>query len=176
MESGRHSIVIRPEGLLDHDAVHKVNEIAFGRRDEADLVEALRRESGSYVSLVAELDGDVVGHIFFSPVVIESSEKTSGAVGLAPMAVLPEHQNHGIGSALVRAGLEACEANGQEIVVVLGHPGYYPRFGFTPARAKGITCEYPVPDEVFMVAELKQGALAGRTGLVKYHPAFDTLS
>lgn len=91
------------------------------------------------------------------------------------MAVLPEYQKQGIGSRLVRDGLKECQRLNQNIVVVLGHPGYYPRFGFIPASKKGLRCEYQAPDEAFMVAELIPGALGGRQGLVKYRPEFNDL-
>lgn len=163
-------ITVRAETAEDIPDVRRVNEAAFGRADEAALVDALRAAAQPQVSLVAELAGRVVGHIFFSPVSIASEE--SAALGLAPMAVLPEHQKQGVGSRLIREGLGECRRIGFDVVVVLGHPEYYPRFGFVPAARKGLRCEYPVPDEVFMVAELKPGALAGRRGLVKYRPEF----
>ena len=162
---------IRDETPEDYADVYRVNAAAFGQEGEAALVERLRGAC-EYVSLVAAEDDRVVGHIFFSPVTVESEGESFGAVGLAPMAVLPEFQNRGVGSQLVRRGLEECARRGHEVVFVLGHPEFYPRFGFTTAKAKGLTCEYPVPDEVFMVLELKPGALRGRTGLVRYRPEF----
>lgn len=165
-------LIIRAETQADHPAVRQVNERAFGRANEANLVDALRKNAQPQVSLVAELDGQVVGHIFFSPVLIESESSKSTALGLAPMAVLPELQKQAIGSALVRRGLGECQSIGHDVVVVLGHPEYYPRFGFVPAKQKGLRCEYPVPDEAFMVIELITGALAGRKGVVKYRPEF----
>lgn len=165
-------IIVRAETAEDREAVRRVNELAFGRPEEADLVDALRAAARPYVSLVAVLDGQVVGHIFFSPVTIESEGVSWTAMGLAPMAVLPELQKQGIGGRLVREGLKECQRIGHAVVVVLGHPRYYPRFGFTTARLKGLGCEYDVPDEVFMVAELEPQALNGRKGLVKYRPEF----
>ena len=162
---------IRDETPEDYEAVYRVNALAFGQEGEAALVERLRGAC-PHLSLVAVEGGRVVGHIFFSPVTVESDDAAFEAVGLAPMAVLPELQNQGVGSQLVRRGLEECARRGHEVVFVLGHPDYYPRFGFTPAGAKGLTCEYPAPDEAFMVAELRPGALAGRTGLVRYRPEF----
>jgi putative acetyltransferase len=168
-------MIIRPETPEDHEPVHRVNERAFPTPSEADLVDALRKTAHPYISLVAIDEDQVVGHIFFSPVTIESATDSFTAMGLAPMAVLPECQRQGIGSLLVREGLRECQRIGHEIVVVLGHPEYYPRFGFVPASSKGLRSEYDVPDEVFMVAELTPGALKGRTGLVKYHPEFNAV-
>jgi putative acetyltransferase len=166
-------ITIRSEEAADQLSVRRVNELAFGQATEADLVDALRAKADPYVSLVAIVDGLIVGHIFFSPVSIESETGVFNAIGLAPMAVLPEFQNKGIGSRLVDEGLKSCRELGQEVVVVLGHPNYYPRFGFIPAHLKGLRSEYDVPDDTFMVLELSESALSGRRGLVKYHPEFN---
>ncbi len=165
--------IIRSETAADHPAVRQVNERAFERPEEAVLVDKLRAVADPQISLVAVQDGQVVGHIFFSPVSIEIDHSASIALGLGPMAVSPEFQNQGIGSQLVRAGLQECQRIGCDVVVVLGHPEYYPRFGFVPAKQKELSCEWPVPDEAFMVAELKPGALEGRRGLVKYLPEFN---
>jgi putative acetyltransferase len=108
-------------------------------------------------------------------VIIESQEQAFPAIGLAPMAVLPELQRQGIGSLLVKTGLEACRKAGHKGVVVLGHPDYYPRFGFVPASKYGITCEYDAPDETFMAIELCQGALQGQAGIARYQPEFNNL-
>jgi putative acetyltransferase len=165
-------ITIRAENAEDIPAVRRVNKLSFGRPQEAALVDALRAVAHPQVSLVAVEDGQILGHIFFSPVSIEPEDAHPAALGLAPMAVLPAYQRQGIGSQLVREGLRECQRIGCNVVVVLGHPEYYPRFGFMPASQKGLRCEYPVPDEVFMVAELEPGALRGRRGLVKYRPEF----
>ena len=165
-------MTVRTESTKDDESVRRVNELAFEQPNEADLVDALRANAHPFISLVAVVDEQVVGHIFFSPVSIESESGVFTAMGLAPMAVLPEYQNQGIGSQLVREGLKECQRLGHGIVVVLGHANYYPRFGFTPASLKGLRSEYDVPDEVFMVTELVPGALEGRRGLVKYHPEF----
>jgi putative acetyltransferase len=165
-------LIIREETEADREAVRSVNESAFGRPEEANLVDALRESANACVSLVAEEGGRVVGHILFSPVVVESCEGAWGALGLGPMAVLPEYQGRGVGSELARSGLSECRRLGHEIVFVLGHARFYPRFGFTQARAKGIECEFNAPDENFMVVELWPGALAGRGGRVRYSPEF----
>ena len=166
-------LTIRPETPEDSAAIRNVNQEAFGSSVEADLVEKLRSRQKHTLSLVAT-DGDkFIGHILFSPVTIESGNTSFEALGLGPMAILPSYQNKGAGSQLVRAGLQECKSLGYEIVVVLGHAAYYPRFGFTPASTYGIKSEYDVPDEVFMVLELRKGALSGRSGVVKYQPEFN---
>ncbi|HJQ67474.1 MAG TPA: N-acetyltransferase [Blastocatellia bacterium] len=164
---------VRAEEEEDYPQVARVIELAFGQADEARLVAALRTSADPHISLVAVEDDRVVGHIFFSPVTIESDRSLFTAMGLAPLAVLPEYQNRGVGSLLVWEGLKECLMIGHRVVVVLGHPAYYPRFGFQTAKLKGITCEYDVPEDHFMVAELEPGALGGRQGLVKYHPEFN---
>jgi putative acetyltransferase len=164
-------VIVRAETPEDIVAVRQVNEAAFGRVEEAALVDALRAAACPHISLVAESGGQVVGHIFFSPVTLETEEGAHALLGLAPMSVLPAHQNQGIGSRLVREGLSECRRAGCGAVVVLGHPEYYPRFGFVPASRKGLSCEYPVPDEAFMVAELTPGGLSAQ-GLVRYRPEF----
>ena len=167
---------IRPEKPEDIAAIHVVNEAAFPTRAEADLVDTLRDEGAHVLSLVA-VDGDrVVGHILFSPVHIETESGALDALGLGPMAVLPARQRGGIGSKLVTTGLTQCTALDYPAVVVLGHPDYYPRFGFVPAHRFGITCEFPSPPEAFMIRELQAGALAGTSGIAKYHAAFDAVS
>jgi len=165
-------ITIRLEEIEDQKGIRRVNELAFGQAMEADLVDALRTNAHPHISLVAIVEEGIVGHIFFSPVSIESESGTFTAMGLAPMSVLPEFQNQGVGSRLVDEGLKKCRELGHSVVVVLGHPNYYPRFGFIPAHLKGLCSEYDVPDDTFMVLELRENALAGRRGLVKYHPEF----
>jgi putative acetyltransferase len=162
---------IRPEQPGDFAAVHAVNRAAFDRRAEADLVDALRAQADPMISLVADADGSIAGHICFSRVTL-SGHAGLVIMALAPMAVLPAAQRRGIGSALVRTGLDHCAQRGCRAVVVLGHPEYYPRFGFVPASGFGIRSEYNVPDAAFMVRELEAGALNGRPGTIRYHPAF----
>lgn len=168
-------ITVRAETAEDYAWVRRVNEAAFGRPEEAALVDALREVARPFVSLVAADEGQVVGHIFFSPVSIEADGGAHEATGLAPMAVLPEYQRRGVGSLLVREGLRECLRAGHTIVVVLGHAQYYSRFGFERASDKGLRCEYEVPEEAFMVTELRPGALDGVRGLVKYHEVFGSV-
>jgi putative acetyltransferase len=166
-------LFIRREQPEDIAAIHELHEVAFGRPAEADLVDALRARSKATLSLVAVEDDRIVGHILFSPVTINSAERTFSAVGLAPIAVLPERQRRGIGSQLVSAGLLECRNAGYDCVVVLGHPTYYPRFGFVPASRYGLRSEYEVPDEAFMVLAWHAGVLEDRSGVVRYQPEFD---
>jgi putative acetyltransferase len=166
-------MIIRSEQQGDEAGIRDVNLKAFATDAEANLVDALRQAGIELISLVAEENAKLVGHILFSPVDIDGYQ---GAMALAPMAVLPDRQNKGIGTQLVEAGLKACKAAGYNAVIVLGHPGYYPRFGFQPALNSGITSEYDVPSEVFMVKELHKDALKGVTGTVVYHPAFNSAS
>jgi putative acetyltransferase len=167
-------VKVRAEQEFDIESVRRVNLAAFERDAEANLVDTLRNEARPLVSLVADDDGAIVGHILFSPVTL-SSQTHLLMFGLAPMAVLPDRQRQGIGSALVRRGFEECRDRGCTAVVVLGHPAYYPKFGFKPASRFGLTCEYDVPDDVFMAVELQAGALSEMSGVVRYHPAFAEL-
>ena len=162
---------IRAEEPGDEAAVRVVNASAFETALEANLVDALREQAGPLVSLVAEDNGAVVGHIMFSPVVL-SGHPALRIMGLAPMAVLPAHQRKGVGSALVRAGLDQCRQLGFGAVVVLGRPAFYPRFGFSPSTRFGIGCEYDVPKDAFLVLELQAGALGRASGTIRYHAAF----
>jgi putative acetyltransferase len=167
------SLIIRPEAAADRNAIHAVNAAAFPTPLESDLVDRLRSAGALAVSVVAERDGGVVGQIAFSPVTIDG--RATDGVGLAPVAVTPAQQRTGIGSRLIREGLEACRGAGFGFVVVLGEPKFYGRFGFTTASLAGLANEYGV-DEPFMVLELRPGGLAGRRGLVQYHAAFAELA
>ena len=164
-------VTIRSERVEDLPGIREVNVAAFDTALEADLVDALRERARPLVSLVALAGTEIVGHILFSPVTLLSHPDMS-VMGLAPMAVSPALQRQGIGSALVRAGLEECRLQGAVAVVLIGHADYYPRFGCVPASTFGLTSEYEVPDEAFMALELVPGALQQRAGTIRYHQAF----
>jgi putative acetyltransferase len=166
------NLTIRPERSVDADPIRAVTAAAFPTQAEATLVDALRRHRASVISLVAEDGGRVVGHILFSRVTLDGSDQRM--LGLAPMAVSPGRQRQGIGSELVRAGIAATRECGAAGVVVVGHPAFYPRFGFVPASRFGLRCEYDVPDDVFMALELIPGVLQAG-GVVRYHRAFADL-
>ena len=154
---------MRKNVLVDVAAIRDLNRRAFGQDQEGNIVDALRSNGGALLSLVATLNGQVVGHIIYSPISIGS---VTGAA-LGPMAVLPEHQREGIGSRLVEAGNRKLQDAGCPFIVVVGHPEFYPRFGFMPAGARGITCEWELPDEVFMVLVLDEERMQGVSGLAK---------
>jgi len=164
-------LLVRNEETKDIAAVHALNASAFDSPVEAELVDTLRRQANPIVSIVAEDGGTIVGHIMFSPVSLSGHPELK-IMGLAPMAVKPTHQNKGVGAALVRAGLERCKDVGYGAVVVLGHPGYYPRFGFSPSTRFCIVCEFEAPQDAFMITELEPGYLRGKSGIINYHAAF----
>ncbi|MBI2826600.1 MAG: N-acetyltransferase [Planctomycetia bacterium] len=168
-------VLIRPEGPADHAAIHDCIAMAFDRDDEARLVAALRASRWFIpeLSLVAVREGRVVGHVLFSPIeIVHNDRPVADALALAPLAVRPEVQDQGIGSQLARAGLDTCRERGNRLVIVVGHPTYYPRFGFKPAGPFGLECPFEVSDGAFMVCELVAGAVANVRGLVRYPPPF----
>jgi putative acetyltransferase len=164
-------MLIRNENVKDYEAVYKLNASTFESEAEAKLVDRLRELGEAAVSLVAESSSEVVGHILFSEVTL-SEHASLKIVGLAPMAVAPKCQRNGTGSALIKAGLEACRVKGYVAVVVLGHSTYYPKFGFRPSTEFGFKSEYDVPSEVFMALELQQNSLSEVSGVISYHPSF----
>ena len=165
-------IIIREEQPSDAAAIRRVILEAFDGPAEADLVHKLRANGKFRLSLVAELNGQVVGHILFTVVAIEDADPSPRTLGLAPLAVLSEFQRKGIGSALMRSSLERCCDMGHDAIIAVGHPEYYPKFGFLPASRYRLRCEYDVPEDVFMALELRAGALQGIRGLVRYQPEF----
>ncbi|MFH1841840.1 MAG: N-acetyltransferase [bacterium] len=167
-------IQIRPEQPADQDRVHEINELAFEQPAEANIVDTLRAACPDALSLVAADTADLVGHIFFSPAIITGDQGELHGMGLAPMAVDPARQRQGIGSLLVEHGLAILREQHCPFVIVLGHPEFYPRFGFEPASRYGITCQWDgVPDEAFMVL-FPSGSPAGDcAGRARYRDEFD---
>lgn len=166
---------IRPEQPSDSSAIREVIERSFGRPAEANLVAALRGIPGfdPALSLIAELNGRIVGHILFSPIAIESALQSRPAMALAPVCVLPEYQGCGIGSGLILHGLRLCKLRGHGVVVVLGEPGYYGRFGFQRASLFGVRAPFVCPDDAFMLVEFQDDALHGVSGTVRYPKPFE---
>lgn len=164
-------MLIRPESVADFDAIRHVNLAAFVQPDEANLVDALRARGFAQVSLVAEVDSQIVGHILLSNLAIVSDAKRTDALSLAPMAVLPEFQRRGIGSRLIEAALDAARRDGHRIVLVLGHPEFYPRFGFSAELTKSLVSPFG-GGEAWMALELVPGALSGVAGEVQYAAPF----
>ncbi len=168
-------ISIRPELSSDIEVIYAINDAAFGQPAEAKLVDRLRDASALTLSLVAVIDGVVVGHIAFSPARIETGNGDLDAIGLAPMAVSPVMQRSGIGAKLVREGLRRLEADGHKFVIVLGHPEYYPRFGFVVGQKHGVECEFPSRPEAFMIRALGAATLDSVKGMARYHGEFQAL-
>jgi putative acetyltransferase len=167
---------IRPETAADAEGIRDVNDAAFGQAGEGRLVERLRANGAATISLVAEYNGRIVGHILFSPVMIEADGRAAQGLGLGPMAVMPECQGRGIGACLVLEGLERAEADGTPFCVVLGHPHFYPRFGFVPALQHGVRCKWDVADEAFMIRISDPAAMSIICGMAHYRPEFDDLT
>ena len=167
-------MLIRPETLDDIPGIRLINELAFDQPDEANLVDKLRLTCPDALSFVAEDGGQVVGHILFTPATIESDGESIVGMGLAPMAVAPVRQREGIGKKLIEHGLGLLREQGCPFVIVIGHPGYYPRFGFDIAARLGLVCQWEdVPGEAFMAIVYDQNAMHGVEGTVKYRPEFD---
>jgi putative acetyltransferase len=166
--------VIRVASDRDADSIRRINQRAFETHAEAELDDRLRDRGKLLVSLIAEWEGRAVGAIAFSRVILRSHPHLSGA-GLGPVAVDPTYQRKGFGSLLVRAGLEKCRSIGCDFAVVLGHPEYYPRFGFIPAGRFGFHCPWQVPEGLFMALEFRPGAFSGVSGLAAYEPEFNNV-
>ena len=165
---------IRTETARDIEAIERVVASAFPTNAEAALVNALRAARKLRVSLIAERAGSVVGHVALSPVTLEPPHRSISLLGLAPVAVLPEFQRQGIGSALIEHGLEACRNLKIDGVVVLGEPAFYGRFGFRSASGFGLSNEYSAGD-AFMALELQMSCFAGINALAQYAPQFADL-
>ena len=165
-------IEIREERSDDVVAVREVNRRAFGQDQESNIVDALRTNGGALLSLVATVNGQVAGHIMYSPLTV--AENVHG-VALGPMAVVPEYQRQEIGTKLIEAGNRKMKEAGYPFIVVVGHAEYYPRFGFRPASEYGIKCEWDVPDKVFMLLVVNEAKMQA-SGLAKYRHEFSTVS
>lgn len=167
-------ITIRPEQRGDIAAIRAINEAAFGQPTEATIVESLRDSCPDVVSLVAVEDETILGHIFFSPVLVSAGSEVTHGMGLGPMAVLPERQRQGIGFMLVQAGIDELRKRNCPFIIVLGHPDYYPRFGFVPASPRGLSCQWDgIPDKAFLVLILDKTGMAGVSGVARYRDEFD---
>lgn len=169
-------MLVREELPADREVIREINRQAFGGNAESRLVDQLRADGDIVLSLVAEIDGEVVGHILFSTLKAETEGGSIKAVALAPMAVMPEFQERGIGSAMIERGLALCRERGYTVVVVLGHPDYYPRFGFSQAKAAVLKSPYSELGAPYMALELVPGALEGVKGTLEYPAAFAAVS
>jgi len=168
-------LIIRPERENDTLKIREVNDSAFGQKNEGILIERLRQTENFIpeLSLVAELNDEIIGHILFYPVIIRSPTSKFRSISLGPMAVSPEYQRQGIGSQMVKEGLETAKTLGHKSVIVVGHPEYYPRFGFKPASQWKIKVPFDVPDEAFLALELVIDELKGKSGTVEYPEEFN---
>ena len=174
------NISIRQETPKDYAWVIELTEKAFetmefSDHNEGKLVENLRKSEKfiSDLSLVAEINGKVVGHILFTPLVIDKCQQQFQSLVLGPVSVLPEFQKQGIGGQLIRAGHQKAKELGFQSVILIGHPEYYPRFGYKPASTWEIKTQIPLPsDDVFMAVELTENALSGVSGMVIFPPEF----
>jgi putative acetyltransferase len=163
------AVDIREERPADIPAIREVNRLAFRQGQEGELIDSLRVNGGVLLSLVAISHGQIVGHILYTPIVV--GDRFIGAA-LGPIAVHPDYQRQGIGSELIKTGNRQLEDAGCAFIIVVGHAEFYPRFGFRPARPLGITCEWEVPDDVFMVLIIDQSKTAGMSGLAQYRSEF----
>lgn len=163
---------VRKERPGDEGFVREINRRAFETEEEANVVDRLRNTCDGYLAFVAIVDDVIVGHILFTPATLDGSELVG--MGLAPMAVDPGFQNRGIGTLLVRQGLEHLRASGCPFVIVLGHPGYYPRFGFELASTRRVSCQWEgVPDEAFMIKVFDLDGFPQSGGTARYRAEFD---
>ena len=171
-------ITIRPEEEADRQRILDVTRQAFESDTEPELVKRIW-ESDDFISglsLVAVDDDELVGHLIFSAMTIQTDDEDIPALCLGPVSVVPARQRQGIGDELIRYGLAECQRMGYHIIVLVGHPEYYPRFGFRPAEEQGLSMDIEAPPEAFMVYEGISGALDGVTGKVVFSSAFDGMT
>jgi putative acetyltransferase len=170
--------IIRGETHDDHDEISLVNDLAFNGKNEGELVRCLRKRTEfiSRLSLVAEYEGAIIGHILFYPLYIVSEKERIQTLSLGPMSVRPGFQNKGLGSCMITSGLKIAEEMGFNSVVVLGHPRYYPKFGFRKASKWKIVPNFDAPDEAMMALEIRKESLNFGGGTIDYPPEFfDTI-
>jgi predicted N-acetyltransferase YhbS len=178
MDVNKKQVVIRPERKDDYENITLVNNKAFGQDDEGILIKKLREDEqfDPRLSLVAEIDGRIIGHILFFPITIENGDHFHDTISLAPMAVVPSLQKMGVGMELIMKGLSELQKLGYESVIVLGHPEYYPKFGFQPASKWNISAPIEYPDNALMALELVKGSLEDKSGKILFPaPFFDAL-
>jgi putative acetyltransferase len=168
-------VYIVEEGPEDISGIRLVNQLAFDGNYEADVVDRLRENCPSILSLVAKQGDEVLGHILFSPArIVQEAGWTVSGMGLGPLAVHPQHQGKGIGSVLCQVGMQRMEAESYPFVIVLGHPTYYPRFGFVKASTHGIRCAFEgIPDEAFMIRTFDVDTMSGVVGTAYFRQEFD---
>jgi predicted N-acetyltransferase YhbS len=171
------NIQIRPEHKNDLSVISMINDMAFGQENEGNLVVKLRKNRNFIkdLSLVACMGNEIIGHILFSKIIIKNENEEFESLALAPMSVISELQGLGIGSELIKKGLQKATKLGYESVIVLGHENYYPKFKFTPASQFQITCPFKVPDANFMAIELQKGNLENVSGCVEYPKEFNVV-
>jgi predicted N-acetyltransferase YhbS len=164
------NITIRSESKNDYNQIRKINDLAFGQENEGKLIDSLREKSdfSNLLSIVAETNDEIVGHILFYPIKIKNDDLEHTILSLAPMAVQTEYQNKGIESRLVKKGLEIAKELGFAAVIVVGHPKYYPRFGFRSAKNWNLKLPFDVPEDVFLALELKENALKNISVIVNF--------
>ena len=170
-------MLIRLEQPQDIDAITKVNQLAFERDDEANLVTQLRNQATPYLSMVAQTDDNqIVGHIFYSPATIQTADGDVAGMGLAPMSVHPDHQQQGVGKQLIKYSLDKIAQMKIPYVIVLGHADYYPQFGFVPASLRSIHCQWMgIPEEAFMILILNPTVMQPVSGTAFYHRTFNEI-
>ena len=175
----KEQLVIRQEDSDDFKEVFEVNQIAFGRDNEAKLVEALRNNKEIFVpglSIIATKNNKIVGHILFTKIIIQDDNgRVNESLALAPMAVLPTNQKSGIGGQLIKEGIRVAKEAGFKSVIVLGHRHFYPKFGFEPSVKWNIKAPFDVPSAAFMAIELVEGGLKGISGTVVYPKEFEAV-
>ena len=167
-------MLIRQESRTDYRKIRELTDGAFGSTEESQLIDKLRTAGVVLLSLVAEDEGEIVGHILFSRIVIESAGAAIPVVALAPMCVSSVHQKKGIGGALIQQGIRILRQRGEKVIFAVGHKRYFPKFGFSADLAKQFQCEYS--GDTFFTLELQPGWIAGKSGTVVYPEAFNRLS